>query len=405
MNRIALVLAVVLGISAVTSVSVADEPKVSNALAKPLKAANDAMQAKKYDEVLTKTREAAALSPKTAYDEYVIHYMQMVAYSAKGDNAQTMATAESIVASPYLQASAKPQILRTLMGLNYQEKNYDNAIKYGEQAIAAGDTNPDTKQFISQAYFLSGKCKDALTSMQALIARDEQAGRKPSENNLKLIWQCAIKVKDDGAASRAVEKLILHYPKPDYWLTAMNPFLSGASGNDDRLKLLTYRLESQVGILKRGADYRDMALIALDQGNPGEAQSILKQAFDKNLYTDKHEIESNKRLLDTATKRAGDDRASMAKEEKLANAATTGDPLVQIGAAYLGFGEADKALASINAGIAKGNLKHPDEAYILLGIVQNRAKNSAEAVKAFNKATVNPKYAQLAKLWALEARS
>ena len=42
---------------------------------------------------------------------------------------------------------------------------------------------------------------------------------------------------------------------------------------------------------------------------------------------------------------------------------------------------------------------------MLLGIAQERAKNHAEAIKAFNKATTDPKYARLAKLWALEARS
>jgi hypothetical protein len=42
---------------------------------------------------------------------------------------------------------------------------------------------------------------------------------------------------------------------------------------------------------------------------------------------------------------------------------------------------------------------------MLLGIAQERNKNNAEAVRAFNRANSDPKYAQLAKLWALEARS
>ena len=57
--------------------------------------------------------------------------------------------------------------------------------------------------------------------MEGIVARDEQAGRKPSEKALNLIWSCAVKTKDDAAAARAIEKLILHYPKPDYWSNAM----------------------------------------------------------------------------------------------------------------------------------------------------------------------------------------
>ena len=205
-------------------------------------------------------------------------------------------------------------------------------------------------------------------------------------------------------AAKAVEQLILYYPKPEYWQNAMAGAME-KMGNDDRLKLMTYRLANSVGILKQGGHFRDMAAIAIDQGNPGEAQTVLEQAFAKNLFTDPRDKESNSKLLDSAKKKAAADKASIGSDEKAAADAPTGDPYVQIGAAYLGFGQVDKAIASISAGIAKGQLKHPDEAYMLLGIAQDRAKNSAEAVKAFNKATVDPKYARLAKLWVLEARS
>jgi hypothetical protein len=270
--------------------------------------------------------------------------------------------------------------------------------------LAAGDSSGDTALTIAQAYYLNGSYKEALSSMEELVARDEQAGRKPPEKSLNLVWNCALKVHDDAAASKAVEKLILNYPKPDYWANAMAPVLQTRT-NDDRLLLMTYRLMAQVGILKRGADFTEMAQIALDQGNPGEAQTVLEQAIAKNLFTDPHDKERSQRLLDKVKKEAADDRASIAKDEKAATAAPNGDPLVQIGAAYLGFGQADKALAAINAGIAKGNLKHPDEAYLLLGMAQERSKNAGEAVKAFSRATNDPRYARLARLWALEARS
>lgn len=405
MSRVALILAMVLGFAAVNGVARAEEPQVSRALAKTLKAASEALQAKNYTEVLSKTREAAAMSPRSAYDDYVIHSMQMASYGAQANYPATAEAIESVIDSSYLPSTSKPQLLRTLMTIYYQQKDYDKAIQYGLRARSAGDNSDDTELTIAQAYYLSGKYKDALTRMEAIVADEEQAGRKPSEKSLSLIWSCAIKIKDEAAAARAVEKLILHYPKPDYWQNAMVGVLQNQTAADDRLKLMTYRLMSQVGILKRGADFTEMAQIALDQGNPGEAQSALEQAFGKNLYSDPHDKERSQRLLDKVRKSAAADRASIAKEEKEAAAADSGDALVQIGAAYLGFGQPDKALASISAGIAKGKLKLADEAYMLLGIAQQRNKNTAEAVRAFGRATTNPKYARLAKLWALEARS
>ncbi len=404
MRRVALTLALVLGFAVAGSVAHADEPQVSRAVAKSLKAANDALQAKNYDEVIAKTREAAAITPRTAYDDYVIHYMQMPAFAAKSNYVETAAAIEAIIDSPYLPASSKPQLLRTLMSIDYQQKDYDKAITYGQRAMAAGDLSGDTPLIVAQAYYLTGQYKEALAGMQAIVARDDQAGRKPAEKSLNLVWSCALKLKDDAAASKAVEKLIVLYPKPDYWRNAMAGVLANKT-TDDRLLLMTYRLMAQVGILSRGADFTEMAQIALDQGNPGEAQTILEQAFAKNLYTDPHDKERSQRLLDKVRRSAANDKASLPKAEREAAGAQTGDGLVQVGAAYLGFNQPDKALASISAGIAKGNLKFPDESFMLLGIAYERNKNAAEAIKAFNRATSDPKYARVAKLWVLEARS
>ena len=404
MSRLALIVAMAVGFGAVSSVSLAEEPQVSRAVAKTLKAANDALQAKNYAEVLAKTREAAAITPRTAYDDYVIHSFQLPAFAAQSNYPETANAIESVIDSPYLPSTSKPQLLRTLMSILYQQKDYDKAIQYGQRALAAGDLSGDTPLLIAQSYYLTNRFKEALSGMEAIVTRDEQAGRKPAEKSLSLIWSCALKTKDEAAAARAVEKLILHYPKPDYWSNAMAGVLKNKT-TDDRLLLMTYRLMAQVGILKRGADFTEMAQIALDQGNPGEAQSVLEQAFAKNLYSDPHDKERSQRLLDKVRRSAVEDRASIDKEEKEAAATASGDGLVQIGAAYLGFGQPDKALASISAGIAKGKLKYADEAYMLLGIANERTKNSGEAVRAFNRATNDPKYAQLAKLWALEARS
>ena len=406
MSRVALIAVLFLGLAAASTVPVqADEqPQVTKGVAKLLKAADEARQAKNYTECIAKAKEAAAVSGRSAYDNYVINSLLMASYGAQGNYSEVTTYMEQVVDSQYLPAANKATILRTLMSLAYQQKQYDKAVQWGERARTAGDSNPDVALTIAQANYLLGKYKEAMTEMESIVSRDEAAGRKPSEKGLNVIWACAIKLKDDASASKAIEKLILHYPKPDYWSNAMAS-ISSSQINDDRLKLMTYRLMSTVGILKQGGQYREMAQIALDQGNPGEAQSAIEQAFAKNLFTDPHDKDSNQRLLDAAKKAAARDRASMPQSEKDAAASPSGDAAVQLGGAYLGYGQPDKALASIQAGIAKGKLKNADEAYLLLGIAEERNKNNGEAIKAFNKVTGDPKYVRLAKLWALEARS
>ena len=102
-------------------------------------------------------------------------------------------------------------------------------------------------------------------------------------------------------------------------------------------------------------------------------------------------------LLEGAKQRATSDQASLAENEKKAQAEPNGDGLVQVGAAYLSYGQTEKAIAAVNQGIAKGNLKYPDEANLLIGIAQLRAHDNAAAQKAFEKVATssNQSYARL----------
>jgi hypothetical protein len=148
-----------------------------------------------------------------------------------------------------------------------------------------------------------------------------------------------------------------------------------------------------------------MAEIALDAGYPGETQNVLQQAFAKNVFVEQRDKDRYQHLLDGAKQRAAADQASLANQEKDASNAPGGDKLVQVGAAYMSYGQNDKAIADIQKGIAKGSLKYPDEANLLLGIAQLRSHNAADAQRAFEKvsSSSNAGYARLGKLWALHA--
>jgi hypothetical protein len=411
MSRFAVIASVFLGCAAFGAAGVAsaaDEaaaaPQVSRGVAKFLKAAQDANLAKNFPEAIARLKDAQATQGRSPYDDYVINSLLFQAYGGMGDSTNAIGPIEAVIASSYAPATTRSQLERFLLGVYAQQKNYDKVLAIAERLKASGDAGDDIALIVATTYYQQNKFKEAAAATESIVEKQIAAGKKPVENNLLLLWQSARNAKDDGLAAKAVEQLILYYPKPDYWQNAMAGAMEKL-GNDDRLKLMTFRLANSVGILKQGGHFRDMALIAIDQGNPGEAQAVLEQAFAKNLFTDPRDKDSNTKLLDSAKKKAAADKASIAGDEKAAADAPTGDPYVQIGAAYLGFGQVDKAISAINAGIAKGKLKYPDEAYLLLGIAQEKSKNNAEAIKAFNKVTADQRYVRLAKLWVLEVRS
>jgi hypothetical protein len=253
---------------------------------------------------------------------------------------------------------------------------------------------------IAKAQYQSGKYKDAEQTQAEIVGKQE----KPDEESLKLLWQFNDKAGDKGGASKAIEKLVAFYPKPEYWANALASLVN-ADTKDGHLQLNVYRLMNDVGVLKRGVDYADMAELALDQGYPGETQSVLQKAFSENVFTEQRDKDRYQHLLDGAKQRAATDQAALAATEKDANNAPTGDKLVQVGAAYLSYGQNDKAIAALSKGVAKGSLKYSDEANLLLGIAQLRSHSAADAQKSFEKvsASSNAGYARLGKLWALHA--
>jgi hypothetical protein len=214
-----------------------------------------------------------------------------------------------------------------------------------------------------------------------------------------LVLASCQKVNDNNCVTRLFEKLVVYYPKPEYWQNLLSALVQ--SDLSDEQKINVMRLQVKVGVMKKPSEYTEMAQIALDQGLPGEAQFILEQAFTNKLFKEQRDIDKNTRLLNLAKTTAAKDKAGLAAKEATAKAAATGDADVQLGAAYLGYGENEKALEALKRGFTKGKLTNADEAGILLGIANLRVNNKAEAAKAFRTVKTDPTMTRIAKLWLL----
>jgi hypothetical protein len=378
-------------------------PTVSKALAKPLKAAQDALTTKNFDAAMASIKTAQAEpGEKSAYDNFVINQMLLFIYVQKQDFTAAAPVLEAAAQSQYATPDQQKTWLRALMGIYFQQKDYAKTVEVGEQAVKKGVNDADTISTIADSQGKLGKWKDAASTIQEVLQRQE----KPEERLLAFQWNAYVKANDDADAARVIEKLVTYYPKPDYWLNALAPLLR-MDIKDAHLQLDVYRLMSDIGVLKRGTDYADMAEIALDQGYPGETVSVLQKAFAANVFTEQRDKDRYQHLLDGAKQRAATDQASLPVTEKDAANAPNGDRLVQVGAAYMSYGQNDKAAAALTRAIAKGGLKYPDEANLLLGIAQLRAHNAADAQRSFEKvaASSNSGYSRLGKLWALHAGS
>jgi tetratricopeptide repeat protein len=382
-------------------------PKNSAALAKPLKEANDDIKAKKYSDAITKLKAAEGMSGKTPADQYIIDQMLSFSYIKTQQYAEAAKYLEAELDSGMVPQGDQATLVKQLAAINYQLKNYDKSVDFGNRAIKGGYADDQIRTIVGQSYYLKGDWKNTLKFEEDLVNQQIKNGQTPSLESLQLVYSACQKLQDEACMTRSMEKLVQYYPKPEEWaqlLYGMRKEITGSSNEADLLQ--TYRLMLDTDVLKEGSDYTEMAELALDAGSPGEAQHVLEKAMAKNppVFTDQRSKDRAQRLLETAKKRAASDQAGLAKLEKEADAASTGEKNVAVGRAYLGYEQYDKAAEQLSKGLEKGGVKNEMDARLMLGIAQLKAGHKDDASKTFKSVKGDAALERLANLWGLRAK-
>ena len=97
-------------------------------------------------------------------------------------------------------------------------------------------------------------------------------------------------------------------------------------------------------------------------------------------------------------------KATLSADEAEAVKAKDGNALVTVGFNLVVNGQAAKGLGLMQQGITKGGLKRPEDAKLHLGVAQTMAGDNAKAQATFRTVGGNDGSADLARLWALQAR-
>src|SRR5690348_15233223 len=292
------------GLAGVTPAQAADKPAhtVSREVGKPLKAAQEALQKGDYSTALAKLQEADGMPKKSPYEQHLIHEMEGYAYVRTKQYPQAAKALEPGLTDGFLDPSQIPQRTVALAQLNYQVKNYDKAIQYGTQAIDKGWADSQMPTLVGQAYYLKSDWKGVQRFEKAQIAADEKKGVAPTNESLQLLLSSCIKMNDETCENNALQELVVYHPKPEYWQQLLYGMFKTVK--NDRNLLQTYRLSSEVDVLKRPEDYTDFAQLAIEAGSPGEAEQVIQKGMQQNIFPDARTKGKAQRLLADAKKAA-----------------------------------------------------------------------------------------------------
>lgn len=362
---------------------------------KPLQQAAELLKANRAKDALAKLREAEAVPNKSPAEQLTIERMRGAAAARAGETSTAIKAFETVLASGKLGTAEQAQIASQLAYLHSQTKDWNKTREWAQKAKQLGGNAAELDKLLAYVNSQTGDFAAIARDAQASIDAAEKAGRRPEENDLLALADAQRRTGNNAGQMATLEKLVAYYPKQEYWAAVLSR-IQGKPGFSGRLALDVDRLKRQTKTMDKAEEYVELAQLALQESQAAEAKAVLDEGFARGLLGKGAEAERQKRLLALATQRAADAPKALAEAEAEAK---DGNALVRIGMGYSGVGQHDKAIALIQKGIAKGDLRNPEDARLHLGIAYLRAGNKAKAAEAFRSVKGTDGTADLARLW------
>jgi Tfp pilus assembly protein PilF len=372
-------------------------------IGKPLQAAEALIRSQHYKEALAKVREADAAGPRSGNETYMVERMRIAAASGAGDMETAAHSFDTLNGTGRVSGPDKVRMLESIAVGYYRAGQYAKSMQWSQRYFKEGGTSPAIRTMQIQSEYLGGDFAGAERELMAEVQAAEHSGTPPAEDRLKLLLNAATRQGDNNAVVYATEKLVTYYPKKEYWVDLMSRMQRKPTFSD-RLALDAYRLSLATGSMTAPADFMEMAQLALQANLATEGKQVVDKGFASGALGTGPEAGRHKRLRDLVDKQLGEGAATSAKDEQDARAAKSGDGLIVIGMSLVYNGQAAKGVQLIQDGIAKGDLKRPEDARLHLGIAQLAAGDKAKALATFKTVQGSDGTSDLARLWSLYAR-
>jgi hypothetical protein len=367
---------------------------------KPLQAAQALIRAHKGREAMGEIAKAEAVPNRTAYENQIIAQMKAAASSSSGDNDATIRNNMAVLDSGKVSGREATALVQGIAVAYYNKKEYAEAAKWTQRYFKEGGGDPAMRSVLLQSYYLGNDC-NAVSRMLGNGAEEKRA----SEEDLQILANCYLRDKDTGGYVNAIERLVVSYPKPQYWTDLLSRVQKKPGFASYRLGVHVYRLRMATGNLSKADDYMEMAQLALQAGVPAEAKDIVDKAYEARVFGTGPDASRQQRLRDLIARNLAESQKTRAKDEADALAARDGNDLVRVGLNYVYEGNAAKGIPLIEQGIKKGNLRRPDDAKLLLGEAELKAGHKQRAVQTFREVRGTDGTADIARLWVLQARA
>jgi tetratricopeptide (TPR) repeat protein len=270
-----------------------------------------------------------------------------------------------------------------------EEKWKEGAAALEEWFKTAANPNSAAYYLLAVAYYQQDDYSRALAPAKRAVELMDPA--KPNESWLGMLSALHLQREEFREAIPVLQRLVSVVPdKKTYWMQ-----LSSVYGQleDYANALAVMQLANAAGLVTEDSEVRRLADLLMFNDVPYRGGQVLEAAIEKKT------VKIDEKLYEKLANcwiQAGELEKSLAPLQRAAELAATGDLWVRLGEVHVQRDDWTGAITAVERGVAKGQLKDPGNAQLMLGIAHYNKKEYSAARPFFERARQSERHRQLA---------
>ncbi len=357
-------------------------------------AAAEAKDLRQAEKILDGMVAAGGKKALNSYELANVYNLYAFIYYSQENYTKALQAYENVVAQPDIPLAMEINTRYTIAQLYFVQEQWQQGINALQKWFDMTDTpNANAYVLLAQGYYQLKDYNKALSNVEKAISMYNEKGKLPKEQWYNLARFLYFEKGDINKTVDVLEILLTHYPKKQYWVQISHMYGEQKKDSEQLSAMETAYVQ---GMLDQGTEQVTMAYLYLNGEVPYKAAKVM----DKGLKDGSIESKSkNWEVAGSAWRQAQEVEKSIPAMEKAAELSDTGELYARLGNIYLDGDENKKAISAINKGLARGGVKRPDNARLVLGMAYFNTKQYDKAREAFTAAARDERSAKYAAQW------
>ncbi|MCB1679721.1 MAG: tetratricopeptide repeat protein [Halioglobus sp.] len=329
-----------------------------------------------------------------SYELANVYNLYAFIHYSREDYGKALKAYENVVAQPDIPLAMEINTKYTIAQLYFVQEDWQKGIDALLEWFAVTE-NPNANAYVllAQGYYQTKDYDKALLNVEKAINMYKAADKLPKEQWYNLARFLYFEKNDVNKTVDVLEELLKYYPKKQYWVQLSHMYGEQKKESQQLAAMETAYVQD---MLDKGSEQVTMAYLYLNGEVPFKAAKVMDQGL-KNKSIEP--TSKNYEIAASAWRQAQEvDKAIPAMEEAAARS-DDGELYARLGNIYLDGDQFDKAITAINKGLARGGVKRPDSARLVLGMAYFNEKQYDKARQAFKAAGRDKRSAKYASQW------